>query len=87
LSPSSKKYLLDFLAILESVYLKAIAKPQIPGGMYKWRAHKVQSSGLMATRATVSSPKKVVHEGDKVEFEVTDGKKGKQASAVTVLNR
>lgn len=27
-----------------------------------------------------------LNEGDKVEFEVTDGKKGKQASAVTVIN-
>lgn len=27
-----------------------------------------------------------LNEGDKVEFEVTDGKKGKQASAVTIIN-
>lgn len=27
-----------------------------------------------------------LNEGDKVEFEVTDGKKGKQASAVTIVN-
>ena len=27
-----------------------------------------------------------LNEGDKVEFEITDGKKGKQASAVTVVN-
>ena len=26
-----------------------------------------------------------LNEGDKVEFEITDGKKGKQASAVTVI--
>ncbi len=26
-----------------------------------------------------------LNEGDKVEFEITDGKKGKQASGVTVL--
>jgi CspA family cold shock protein len=26
-----------------------------------------------------------LNEGDKVEFDITDGKKGKQASAVTVL--
>ncbi len=28
-----------------------------------------------------------LNEGDKVEFVITDGKKGKQASAVTVVNR
>lgn len=28
-----------------------------------------------------------LNEGDKVEYEVTDGRKGKQASAVTLLNR
>ena len=28
-----------------------------------------------------------LNEGDKVEFEITEGKKGKQASAVTVLNK
>ncbi len=28
-----------------------------------------------------------LNEGDKVEFEITDGKKGKQASAVTLLNQ
>lgn len=27
-----------------------------------------------------------LNEGDKVEFEITDGKKGKQASAVIVIN-
>ncbi|MBE2183210.1 MAG: cold shock domain-containing protein [Anaerolineae bacterium] len=27
-----------------------------------------------------------LNEGDKVEFVITDGKKGKQASAVTVVN-
>jgi CspA family cold shock protein len=27
-----------------------------------------------------------LNEGDKVEFDITDGKKGKQASAVTVIN-
>lgn len=27
-----------------------------------------------------------LNEGDKVEFEITDGKKGKQASAVIVVN-
>jgi CspA family cold shock protein len=27
-----------------------------------------------------------LNEGDKVEFEITDGKKGKQASAVTLVN-
>ena len=27
-----------------------------------------------------------LNEGDKVEFEVPDGKKGKQASAVTIIN-
>jgi len=29
---------------------------------------------------------KSLNDGDKVEFEITDGKKGKQASAVIVLN-
>ena len=28
-----------------------------------------------------------LNEGDRVEYEVTDGKKGKQASAVTLANR
>jgi CspA family cold shock protein len=28
---------------------------------------------------------RTLNEGDKVEFEITDGKKGKQASAVTVV--
>jgi CspA family cold shock protein len=28
-----------------------------------------------------------LNEGDRVEYEVTDGKKGKQASAVTLVNR
>ena len=27
-----------------------------------------------------------LNEGDRVEFEITDGRKGKQASAVTVIN-
>ena len=27
-----------------------------------------------------------LNEGDKVEFEITDGKKGKQASSVTLVN-
>ncbi|MDX2163447.1 MAG: cold-shock protein [bacterium] len=30
---------------------------------------------------------RTLEEGAKVEFEITQGKKGKQASAVTVLNR
>jgi CspA family cold shock protein len=29
---------------------------------------------------------RTLNEGDKVEFEITDGKKGKQASAVKVIN-
>ncbi len=29
---------------------------------------------------------RTLNEGDKVEFEITDGKKGKQASQVTVVN-
>jgi cold shock protein len=29
---------------------------------------------------------RTLNEGDKVEFEITDGKKGKQASALTVVN-
>jgi cold shock protein len=29
---------------------------------------------------------RTLNEGDKVEFEITDGKKGKQASAVTLIN-
>lgn len=29
---------------------------------------------------------RTLNEGDKVEFTITDGKKGKQASAVTVIN-
>jgi CspA family cold shock protein len=37
---------------------------------------EIQSSGFRS-----------LNEGDKVEFEVTDGKKGKQASAVTLVNR
>lgn len=28
---------------------------------------------------------RTLNEGDRVEFEITDGKKGKQASAVTVM--
>ncbi|MBK8139072.1 MAG: cold-shock protein [Chloroflexi bacterium] len=36
---------------------------------------EIQSSGF-----------RTLNEGDKVEFEITDGKKGKQASAVKVLN-
>ncbi len=32
-----------------------------------------------------SSGYRSLNEGDKVEFEITDGKKGKQASAVTVI--
>jgi cold shock protein len=32
-----------------------------------------------------SSGYRTLNEGDKVEFEVTQGKKGKQASAVTVI--
>ena len=28
-----------------------------------------------------------LNEGDKVEFEITEGKKGKQASAVRLINR
>jgi cold shock protein len=28
-----------------------------------------------------------LNEGDKVEFEITEGKKGKQASAVTVISK
>jgi cold shock protein len=35
---------------------------------------EIQSSGFRS-----------LNEGDKVEFEITDGKKGKQASAVTVV--
>lgn len=30
---------------------------------------------------------RTLNEGDVVEFDITDGKKGKQASAVTVVNR
>ena len=30
---------------------------------------------------------KTLNEGDRVEFEITDGRKGKQASAVTVVHR
>ncbi|MBK9125271.1 MAG: cold shock domain-containing protein [Chloroflexi bacterium] len=30
---------------------------------------------------------RTLNEGDEVEFEVTDGKKGKQASAVTVVQK
>ncbi len=37
---------------------------------------EIQSSGFRS-----------LNEGDKVEYEVTDGKKGKQASAVTLVNR
>jgi len=37
---------------------------------------EIQSSGFRS-----------LNEGDKVEFEVTEGKKGKQASSVTILNR
>lgn len=37
---------------------------------------EIQSSGF-----------RTLNEGDKVEYEVTDGKKGKQASAVTVISR
>jgi cold shock protein len=33
-----------------------------------------------------SSGYRSLEEGQKVEFEITDGKKGKQASAVTVVN-
>ncbi len=29
---------------------------------------------------------RTLNEGDKVEFEITEGKKGKQASSVTVVN-
>lgn len=29
---------------------------------------------------------RTLNEGDKVEFEITDGRKGKQASAVVVVN-
>ncbi len=36
---------------------------------------EIQSSGF-----------RTLNEGDKVEFEITDGKKGKQASAVKVIN-
>lgn len=36
---------------------------------------EIQSSGFRS-----------LNEGDKVEFEITDGKKGKQASAVTLVN-
>jgi CspA family cold shock protein len=35
---------------------------------------EIQSSGFRS-----------LNDGDRVEFEITDGKKGKQASAVTVL--
>lgn len=35
---------------------------------------EIQSSGF-----------RTLNEGDKVEFEITEGKKGKQASAVTVV--
>jgi CspA family cold shock protein len=30
---------------------------------------------------------RTLNEGDRVEFEITEGKKGKQASAVTVVDR
>jgi CspA family cold shock protein len=33
-----------------------------------------------------SSGYRVLNEGDRVEFEITDGPKGKQASNVTVIN-
>lgn len=33
-----------------------------------------------------SSGYRSLNENDKVEFEITDGKKGKQASAVTLVN-
>jgi hypothetical protein len=37
-----QKYLLDFLAILESVYLKAIANHKFQEECSKWHVHKVQ---------------------------------------------
>jgi CspA family cold shock protein len=37
---------------------------------------EIQSSGFRS-----------LNEGDRVEFEITDGKKGKQASSVTLVNR